>query len=142
MMRLLGDRVLVLLPPRDDSREDATGYSYQREETTASGLILAKPTDAYDLETATRGIVAQLGSRQGLIEVEDAVSAVQEFGADVAGSLRALRRQAPAAFEVEVGDCVVFPPSAGEQIDYDGRSYVILRSEDVLARLDPKEQAA
>lgn len=142
MLRLLGDRVLVILPPRAESREAATGYSYQTDEITASGIVLAKPADAYDLTIATRGIVAQVGTRKGLVDVDEAVGIVQEYGADVAGSVRALRRRAPAPFDVQVGDCVVFPPGAGEQIDLGGQSYVILRSEDVLARLDPKEQAA
>lgn len=141
-MRLLGDRVLVLLPERAEAHDASTGYSYQQDEVTTSGIILAKPSDAYDLTIATRGIVAQIGTRKGVIDVEAAVTAVQQFGGDVAGAVRAIRRAGPAPFEVQVGDCVVFPPSAGEQIDLDGHSYVILRSEDVLARLDPKEQAA
>lgn len=141
MMRILGDRVLVLLPPRVEALEDVTGYSYQPEDTTASGLILAKPTDAYDLTMATRGIVAQIGTRKGFVDVDEAVSAVLACGSDIAAGVRAIRRAAPAPFEVQVGDCVVFPPSAGEQIDVDGHSYVILRSEDVLARLDAVEAA-
>ena len=56
MMRLLGHRVLVLLPPKQTERDDATGFSVKRGESL---IVLAKAADTYDAEVSTRGIVIQ-----------------------------------------------------------------------------------
>jgi co-chaperonin GroES (HSP10) len=139
MIRVLGDRVLVALPPKETSQEDATGYSYQTEQVSDGGIILAKPVDAYNIEIATRGIVVQVGHKRGAVNLETAIGCVTTYGTDIAGLLRALRRLEPAPFEVSVGDCVLFAPGVGEQIDSDGVSYVILHEDQVLARVEPLE---
>lgn len=143
MMKVLGDRVLVLLPPIQVTQEDETGYSYQGE-LRPSGIILAKPADAYREDVATRGIVVQLGEKLGDVLLEDAMSAVADCGADGADmtALEALGRLAPAPFEVEVGDCVLFPPSVGEQLDIDCLSYKILRESDLIGILQPTGKEA
>lgn len=141
MIRVVGDRVLVVLPPKETSQEDATGYSYQTETVSEGGIILAKPVDAYNIETATRGMVLQVGQKRGTVDVDAAVSVVQEYGGDVAGAVRAIRRLGPAPFDVAVGDCVLFAPGVGEQIDQDGVSYVILHEDHILARVEPLEAA-
>lgn len=61
MLQLLGSRVLILLPPRASEQEGTVGYGYQPKGETPAGIVLAKPTDAYDIEVATRGIVVQIG---------------------------------------------------------------------------------
>lgn len=129
MMRVIGDRVLVLLPPKATEQEDSIGYTYQTRGQSASGIILARPADTYDVEIATRGIVVQLGTRKDTIARSEALEAAAE------GRLAAL---APAPFPVDVGDCIVFPPSAGEQIVQDGLTYLILREDDVLGIVEPR----
>lgn len=129
MMRVIGDRVLVLLPPKATEQEDSHGYTYQNRLTTASGIILARPADTYDVEIATRGIVVQLGTRKDTITKSEAIAALAD------GRLDSL---APAPFPVNVGDCIVFPPSAGEQIVQDGLTYLILREDDILGTVEPR----
>ena len=141
MIRVVGDRVLVVLPPKETSQEDATGYSYQTETVSTGGIVLAKPVDAYNIEIATRGMVLQVGQKRGTVDVDAAVAVVQEFGGDAAGAVRAIRRLGPAPFDVAVGDCVLFAPGVGEQIDQDGVSYVILHEDHILARVEPLEAA-
>lgn len=129
MMRVIGDRVLVLLPPKATEQEDSIGFTYQAKAVTASGLILAKPADVYDVEIATRGIVVQLGTRKDTIAKSEALDALADGRLD---------RLEPAPFPVAVGDCIVFPPSAGEQIVQDGLTYLILREDDILGCVEPR----
>ncbi|MBK7473541.1 MAG: hypothetical protein IPI73_25840 [Betaproteobacteria bacterium] len=56
--------------------------------------------------------------------------------------LRALNSLVPAPFEVAVGECVLFPPGIGEQIDQDGISYVILHEDQILARVESLQESA
>lgn len=39
--------------------------------------------------------------------------------------------------QVSVGDCVIFPPSAGNACELNGTSYLLLMEADVLAVVDP-----
>lgn len=142
MIRVIGDRVLVALPPKPTEQENSTGFSYQQEQVTAGGIILAKPVDAYNIEVATRGIVVQVGQKRGTAELDAVLGLIGEFGTDIAGLKRAVQRLGPAPFDVSVGDCVLFAPGVGEQIDADGVSYVILHEEHILARVDPLEAEA
>ena len=141
--RLLGARVLVALPPKDETQEPSTGFTYQQEQTTASGLILAKPADVYNVQTATRGLVVQLGEKRGTVDLDDVLAVLDEVQVETAvASVRAaMKRLAPAPFEVEVGDIVVFAPSAGEQFEQDDVQYVILREADVFGILDATKAA-
>ena len=82
MQRLIGDRVLVALPPKDEAQDASTGYTYQQEQTTASGLILAAPADAYNMEVATRGLVVQVGEKRGLVDLEEVRSEVHTWFVD------------------------------------------------------------
>lgn len=138
-MRVIGDRVLVALPPEVD------------EVTTASGLVLVRDPDKY--QTPTRGIVVALGEKTGVIDVAEARSALVEFFArpdwlsSVATTLREdldalLSSMQPAAFDVAVGDCVVFPRASGEEIEQDGIQYVILRESEIIGIVEPKASAA
>lgn len=132
-MRVIGDRVLVALPPEVD------------EVTTASGLVLVRDPDKY--QTPTRGIVVALGEKSGAVNLEQAcaiVGDIQGFqdcvlAADVCEALRALE---PAPFDVEVGDCVIFPRASGEEIEQDGIQYVILRESEIIGIVEPKASAA
>lgn len=146
MMRLLGARVLVLLPEKATVQEESTGYTYQ-EKRTASGLYLATEPDAYNVEVATRGIVMQLGEKSGSVDIDDVLSLIDEFANDDhydesakhSGLVLEIRRLGPAPFDVEVGDCVIFAPSAGERFDEDGHSYAILEESQIVGVLTPKE---
>lgn len=160
-LRLLGDRVLVALPPKAETQDPITGYTVQAVEQTASGLLLAKPTDMYNVETATRGIVVQLGEKSRQVDLDEALAlfpdsaslaAVKAGRASAAKveylSPEAVREElstlAPAPFDVELGDCVVFAPSAGEPLVEEGSdvAYVILRESDIIGVLTPKEKVA
>jgi co-chaperonin GroES (HSP10) len=154
MIRVLGARVLVALPVKEHQQEASTGYTYQSGQTTASGLILAKPADVYNVELATRGIVMQVGDKRGLVDLDDVRAEINEFflsDVEYGASTQAVRiavdrllmKMAPAGFDVEVGDCVVFPASAGEQFTYeDGINYVLLHEEDIIGVIDPLKEAA
>lgn len=147
MIRILGDRVLVALPPKNEQQEATTGYTYQ-EKTTASGLIIAKPPDAYDVEAATRGIVMQLGEKSDAVSLDDVRAALEECydarldayqGHAIASVMRGLK---PAPFDVQVGDLVVFPPNVGEQYHYNGVEYLILLESQIAGVIEPASEAA
>lgn len=140
VIRLLGDRVLVALPPKATEQESSTGFTYQAASVSPSGIILAKPVEAYDLEAATRGIVVQVGSKRRTVNLDAVLSLAQRH--ERGELLRALERMAPAPFEVAVGQCVLFPPGVGEQIDQDGISYVILHEDQILARVESLQEHA
>lgn len=132
MIRVLADRVLVLLPPKES------------ETTTESGLVLIKDPE---LRSQTRGIVVALGEKLGTVLIDDVMALFDETLAsaeqpeDFRGGLIALK---PAPFDVAVNDCVIFPASAGESIDDGGLHYVILHEYDIIGVLEPlsKTEAA
>lgn len=149
-VRLIGPRVLVALEPDKSRRDDAIGMEYQDKGRTASGIILAAPSEAYDIDPHSRGIVVALGEKRGICEVEKAIEALREYvfsdGAidcqftDVEMTLRNL---VSAPFDVQVGDCVIFPPSAGISLGEwdDGIRYVELQESDIWAVIEPNEAA-
>lgn len=148
MIRVVGDRVLVALPPTVD------------EITTASGLVLAKDPDRF--QTPTRGIVMALGEKPRTMDEDALRDYVNEFAyqATLLGEryspesdkapdrLRLIcdademlanipLRTSPEPFDVEIGDCVIFPRSVGELI-HDGEiSYVILRESEIIGIVEP-----
>jgi co-chaperonin GroES (HSP10) len=159
MIRVLGDRVLVALPPKVHEQEAATGYTFQPGHTTASGLILAKPADVYNDTLATQGIVVALGEKRGQVDLDDVLAELNELkstaekhecgrldGVCCVTTLEAamdeIRARRPAPFDVEVGECVIFSASAGEQISEDGVSYVILHEHEILGVVAPTKEAA
>jgi hypothetical protein len=163
MIRVLGDRVLVLLPEKPHVQEAATGYTYQPGQTTDAGLIVAKPSDTYNVEIATRGIVVQLGEKETRVELEDVRSELHTYFVELSkrfpvmapdGSFevptrdvrddldRLLTKMLPAPFDVNVGDVVVFAPGAGDLLPFDGRDYLLLYESDLLGVLEPKAEAA
>lgn len=143
MIRVLGDRVLVLLPEPED------------EITTASGLVLMRDPDRR--KTPTRGIIVQLGDKQGTCDLQDVRSEVHTFFVDNIGCNRFLTRgvfadwwetirdevdrllmqMQPAPFDVAVGDCVIFPLGAGEEFTDAGHDYVVLKEDEILGVLEP-----
>lgn len=150
-IRVLGDRVLVLLPPAEVEQDAATGYAFLPRDVTESGLILARSPHAYDAEGQTRGIVAKLGDKGRVVDLDDVRAEVNEFFLEQVGEVRndqdaivlgvnldrVLMRMLPAPFEVQVGDCVLFSPSDGERVDYDGQRYVFLREAELLGIVEP-----
>lgn len=143
-IRVLGDRVLVLLPPAEVEQDATTGYAFLPRDVTESGLILARSPHAYDEEGQTRGIVAKLGDKGRVVDLDDVRREVHEFwieydswAVDSNRSVndeidRLLMKMEPAPFEVQVGDCVLFSASDGERVDYDGQRYVIMREAELL----------
>lgn len=151
-IRVLGDRVLVLLPPAEVEQDAATGYAFLPRDVTESGLILARSPHAYDAEGQTRGIVAKLGDKGRVVDLDDVRRELNEFMLedtdDVVWAVdlalesdrvalrdaidRRLMKMELAPFEVQVGDCVLFSASDGERVDYDGQRYVILREAELL----------
>lgn len=145
-IRLIGDRVLVALPPKDTEQDAETGYTFNRKGESESGIILAKPTEEYDVECATRGIVMQLGKKTGQVLLEAVIDKMREIAMrrveGFTNLVDAMNELAPAPFDVAVGDCVVFARSAGDQFTLDGISYVILREADILGVVAPVSEAA
>jgi hypothetical protein len=155
MLKVLGDRVLVALPPKAETQDETTGYTVQDLKRTESGLFVAKPTDVFNVEIATYGIVTQLGEKSQTVDLEEVLAAVGRGYVELDEPMRpltfsreavdaAIRALAPAPFDVQVGDCIVFPPSAGERLLIDGSDveYVILRESDIIGIVEPKEHAA
>lgn len=141
MIRVLGNRVLVALPPKVHKQEDSIGFTYQPKGVTETGIILAGESDAADIIIATRGIVVQLGQQDQRVDLDDVRAAFDsvycETGADIGDAMRAVLALAPAPFDVEVGDCVVFAPSTGDTLSLDGIDYLILRESDILGIVEP-----
>lgn len=139
MMQLLGDRVLVALPPSE-------------EKVSPAGLVLV--TDPDRLETPTRGIVMQLGRKSNTCDLDDVRSEVHTYfverdsfpaiGRELGDEIdRVLMRLAPAPFDVQLGDCVIFGLGAGQAFDHDGIDYVILREAEIIGIVqEQKGQAA
>lgn len=131
MLKVLGDRVLVLLEP---SPPDVV---------TESGIILQRDPDYR--KVPTRGIVAQLGEKTGMCAIDDAREVVQDWFEDhqvptvyLPGHLDALLLSLrPAPFDVAVGNCVIFAPGDGEEVEFDGHAYVILREGEILGVVEP-----
>lgn len=137
MMHLLGSRVMVAVPPQP------------AETTSQGGLVLLAALDRF--YTPTRGIVVQLGRKShtcDLHEVRAAVRtwcedrALQRVGAAGTDIDRRLRQMAPAAFDVQIGDCVIFSASAGQQVSLEGTEYVILDEREIIGVVEPQKVAA
>lgn len=134
-VRVIGDRVLVALPPEPD------------EIQTDSGLVLMRDPDV--IRTPTQGIVMAVGEKIGTVEVDDVVDLIMAApfrnGPYVSPStlLADVKALKPAAFDVQVGDCVIFPRGAGDQIEDAGVEYVILHEHEIIAVVEPlKSEAA
>jgi chaperonin GroES len=82
---------------------------YKEEETTASGLIMQTSSKG---ERPQRGEIISLGT--GLVD---------ESGKIV-------------AFNVKVGDIVLFKKYSPEEIELNGENYLIMKESDILAILD------
>lgn len=141
MIRVVGDRVLVALPPRVD------------ETVSAGGIVLVKDPDK--LYTPSQGIVMQVGEKPGTVELDDVRTEIRSFIADQYGPGhrdvvrnvgddvdQLLSTMTPAPFDVQEGDCVIFPRSAGEEIHQDGIDYVILRESDIIGIVEPLKVSA
>ncbi len=141
-MKLLGDRVLVALPPKTHEQDAATGYTYQAGDTTPSGLILAKPADVYNIEIATRGIVVQLGEKSHTVDLDEVLAAIDETPDDWTerdDDIKAnIKKLAPAPYDLAVGECVIFAPSAGEDLEIAGIWHRILQERDIIGVVEPK----
>ncbi len=135
MITVLGDRVLVALPPKE------------AQTTTESGLVLVRDPD---LKVQTRGIVMALGEKTETVAIDRIVDLVMEAPfvdgpvIDPAALLIAVKALESAPFDVALGDCVLFPVSAGEVVELDGVSYVILREAEIIGVVEPltKDEAA
>jgi len=141
-LRLIGPKVLVALEPKPTSVEDTTGMNYHDKGRTASGIILVQPTDVYESEEHSRGLVVALGEKKGVVELELVRRAVRQ-SMDFDDLLRRLTHLAPASFDMAIGDVVLFPPTAGVSLGEqdDGIYYVLLNDTDIQAVIQPKESA-
>lgn len=141
VIKVIGDRVLVALPPRED------------ETVSAGGIVLVKDPDRF--YAPTRGIVMQLGEKGGTVDLNDAIAAINDVQAEPnpayydsdckhAAMVEALSALAPAPFDVVVGDCVLFPQSVGQEFTDDGIDYVVLREAEIIGIVEPfqKDTAA
>lgn len=129
MIRVIGNRLLVALPPEPE------------ELTSASGLVLVRDPDV--MKTPTSGIVITLGEKTGTVSIDDVLCVLDELNeptgaADVRSAMKQL---APAPFDVSVGDHVLFNRFVGDYVTIDGVQYVILSESDILGTVE-KEVAA
>jgi co-chaperonin GroES (HSP10) len=145
MMRILGNRVLVALPPKE------------QETKTESGLVLVRDPDR---KQQTRGVVVALGERRGVVQLDDVRAEVAGFFNDSIATAgpkeylepayarddldHLLMKMAPAPFDVQVGDVVLFPASAGEVLRVGELDHVLLHESEILCVLESvhKETAA
>lgn len=134
MIRVIGDRVLVALPPDPENT------------VTASGLVLVRDPDA--ARTPTQGLVIELGEKSGTIDLQVARQAVADALVPLYGETMdtiedaidtALSELKPAAFDVALGDCVLFPIGAGEEVHFEGVRYVLLRESEIIGVVEPTE---
>lgn len=146
MIRIVGPRVLVALPPNT-------------ERTTDSGIILARDPE---LRAHTQGIVMALGEKSGTVDMDEVLSIIDALETRPAWHARddaqmcrdegplmvgldsaraALKMLGPAPFDVAVGDMVLFPASAGELFEQDGIRYLILPELDIIGVVEQKEAA-
>lgn len=138
MIKVLGDRVLVALPPAPDNI------------TTKDGLILVRDPDA--AKTPTQGIVMALGEKSGTVEIAKVFHAVVDINCEWTfekitnqehlrlykrALIEAIGAMRPAPFEVELGDCVLFSRGAGDQFSEDGVDYVVLYEAELLGICEP-----
>jgi co-chaperonin GroES (HSP10) len=117
--------------------------NYHERDVTASGIVLAQPTDMFDADEHSRGLVVAIGDKRGLVEIE-AAKGVLRASEDFSEALKRLDRLTPAPFDVTVGDVVLFPPTAGISLgeQEDGITYVVLHETDIHAILEPKAKVA
>lgn len=108
-LRILGPKVLVALEPKGTEVEAVTGMNYHDKGRTDSGIILAQPTDMYDADDHSRGLVVALGEKKGVVELEAVKKLIREDRGYI-HTLDRLDRLTPAPFDVEVGDVVLFSP--------------------------------
>lgn len=141
-IRLLGPKVLVALEPKGTEVEASTGMNYHDKGRTESGIILAQPTDMYDAEEHSRGMVMALGQKTQTLAL-DAVRTLVKQSMDFGDLLRRLDRLEPQPFDVEIGDVVLFSPAAGVSLGEqdDGLTYVVLNEKDVQMVIQPKAEA-
>lgn len=66
---------------------------------------------------------------QSITERESGIVTVEQDLPDVVGVIVA----AGTVWDVTVGDAVIFPPSAGQVVEWGGRRYVALREDELLA---------
>jgi co-chaperonin GroES (HSP10) len=142
-LRILGPKVLVALEPKGTEVEAVTGMNYHDKGRTDSGIILAQPTDMYDADDHSRGLVVALGEKKGVVELEAVKKLIREDRGYI-HTLDRLDRLTPAPFDVEVGDVVLFSPAAGISLGEqdDGVTYVLLQETDIQAVIQPKEAIA
>jgi co-chaperonin GroES (HSP10) len=126
-MRVIGDRILVALPPDVG------------EVTTASGLVLARDPDI--IRTPCQGIVMQLGEKSRQVNLDTVLDYIDQSG-NMATIREDIARLAPARFDVAVGECVVFTRYVGEEFQEDGITYVVLRESDIIGIREPNTEAA
>lgn len=141
MIRVLGNRVLVALPPKE------------AETVTESGLVLMRDPER---KQQTRGVVVALGERRDVVELDDVLSKFFEqrrqfeemarvyatpYFTEVFDDMeQKLSTMRPAPFDVALGDVVLFPASAGEELRDGEIDYVILHESEILGVLEPLQK--
>ena len=145
MIRVLGARVLVALPP------------VPPEKVTDSGLILMRDPDL--LKTPTKGIVLQLGRKSNTCDLDEVRSAVHTWFVEHASDCshagprtqwqrvrddvdRLLMQMPPAPFDVQVGDVVLFLPTSGEILKEGDVEYALLHESEIIGIVEPAKKEA
>lgn len=129
MITVLGDRVLVALPPRED------------QIMSPGGIVLVKDPDRF--YTPTRGIVMQLGEKARTVDLDEVLSIVacHYDGTNAEHLFPQISALTSAPFDVQLGDCVIFPQGAGDELREAGIDYVILHESEIIGIVEPKHEA-
>jgi co-chaperonin GroES (HSP10) len=130
MIRVLGDRVLVALPPEPE------------HVISASGLVLVR--DPEKDHKPTHGVVVRVGKKTAVVAVDDVLALLDDLhhttsAAAVKAAIQALQ---PAPFDVRVGDVVAFDAWLGETVRLEDVEYRILHEHEILGIVEPKGRAA
>jgi co-chaperonin GroES (HSP10) len=131
-LRLVGDRVLVA-PDVDAHAPEQLASGVHVARSLAAAVTGTDPTTS-----VTRGTVVAVGTRRHPRAGDAQARAVRAQSSDPA--LACLLRQLVAVEPwCAVGDDVLFPHDAGQQLTLDEGPYVLLAGTDILAIVDPPE---
>lgn len=68
---------------------------------------------------------------------ESGLIAVSHHAPDVIGTVMAVGQD---VWDVKPGDVVLFPPEAGQVMEYDGQRFLVLVEDEIVARWDEEQE--
>ena len=142
-LRVLGDRILIK-PDVDEHAPEQVGSVFVAKSLAAAvtgsdavnsvcrGTVVAVGTPKHPLHDEA-AILADTCEGYGLISSSETLKHTWH---DAAHMIRDLVRKQPSA---SIGDDVLFSADAGQRIDLEDESYIILHDADLLAIVEPED---